>query len=334
MEGCHPVDRKFSDALMSHKLFQIAVILFCLNASSSNEYPGNVMDLKCISAPNGTFPERDLVVHPPCTEDDIPHYTAYKVTSAPKIDGKLDEAIWEEAPRSSRFRDLITGAETIHDTRAAVLWDDTHLYVAYWVEEPDLRATLTKRDAPVYKDNDVEFFISGEDAYYEFEINAFGTVYEVLFIWEEAFVSGGYDTIAEFNRNHRKSRAFNGVGYTSHPRGLRIGYWDWDLPGLQSAVYLDGTINNGKDRDRGWTVELAIPWSGMTVLARGDGRSLPPKDRDVWRMDFSRFNQYKEAPPAKDSGGWAWSPHGVWDSHVPECFTYIHFSGKDMKSKM
>ena len=27
-------------------------------------------------------------------------------------------------------------------------------------------------------------------------------------------------------------------------------------------------------------------------------------------------------------GGWAWSPHGVWDSHVPERFTYVHFSKK------
>ncbi len=30
----------------------------------------------------------------------------------------------------------------------------------------------------------------------------------------------------------------------------------------------------------------------------------------------SLFNTWI-APPANDSGGWAWSPHGVWDSHVP-----------------
>jgi len=50
------------------------------------------------------------------------------------------------------------------------------------------------------------------------------------------------------------------------------------------------------------------------------------RDGDEWRMDFSRFNQYKEAAPAKDSGGWAWSPHGVWDSHIPELFTRVRFS--------
>jgi hypothetical protein len=79
------------------------------------------------------------------------------------------------------------------------------------------------------------------------------------------------------------------------------------------------TVNDNRDRDRGWTVENAIPWTGLAQLARPDGRSLPPREGDVWRMDFSRFNQYKEAPPSQDPGGWAWSPHGVWD-YIPEVF--------------
>jgi len=91
-------------------------------------------------------------------------------------------------------------------------------------------------------------------------------------------------------------------------------------------VHVDGTVNNNADRDRGWTVELAIPWTGLAQLARPDGRSLPPKDGDVWRMDFTRFNQYKEAPPSQDPGGWAWSPHGAWDSHIPEVYPYVRFS--------
>lgn len=61
---------------------------------------------------------------------------------------------------------------------------------------------------------------------------------------------------------------------------------------------VDGTLNDADDRDRGWTVELALPWAGMTPLAQEDGRSLPPQPGDIWRMDSSRFNQYREAPPA------------------------------------
>lgn len=271
-------------------------------------------------------PVMDSIKQPPCCEEEIPHYTAYRITTAPDIDGRLDEPAWQNAPRSPRFRDLIYGRETIHDTRAAVLWDEEFLYVAYWIEEPDVQATLTERDAFIYMDNDVELFIAGQDTYYEFEINSFGTIYEVFFIWEEEYERGEYDKIPAFGRDTPGRRPFYGVGYKNHPRGPRIGFWNWDFPGLRSAVFVDGTINDDRDRDRGWTVELALPWSGMSVMAMADKRSLPPQDQDIWRMDFSRFNQYKEAPPSEDPGGWAWSPHGVWDSHVPECFTYIHFS--------
>ena len=42
-------------------------------------------------------------------------------------------------------------------------------------------------------------------------------------------------------------------------------------------------------------------------------------------MDFSRFNTYKAAPPENDSGGWVWTRHGIWDSHIPECFVKVRF---------
>ncbi|MFN8569324.1 MAG: carbohydrate-binding family 9-like protein [Kouleothrix sp.] len=262
----------------------------------------------------------------PCPEGQIAHYTAYRAAGPLAIDGRLDEPSWRVAPRSPRFVDLISGGPAIHDTRAAVLWDDEYLYVGFWIEEPHVAATLTERDALIYTDNDVEVFIAGRDAYYEFEINALGTIYEVFFIWEDAYERAGYAGIPEFRRDQPGARQFNGVGFTEHPRGLRIGFWNWDLPGLRAAVHVDGTLNDERDRDRGWTVELAFPWAGLRPLAQADGRALPPRDGDTWRMDFSRFNQYREAPPAEDSSGWAWSAHGVWDSHVPECFPFVHFS--------
>jgi hypothetical protein len=258
-----------------------------------------------------------------CREEDIPHYVAQKISDTLTVDGKLDEASWKNASRSNPFKDMISGASAHLNTHAAVLWDDQNLYVGYWIEEPDVTATLTRRDAPIYKDNDVELFIAGEDGYYEFEINSFGTIYEVLFFWMDAYEKKGYQDLPDLNRHAKGAKLFNGVGY-KHPRGRRIGFWKWDMPGLRSAVHVDGSINNSHDRDKGWSVEIAIPWSSLKILADGDGRSLPPKKGDEWRMDFSRFNVNKGT--ANDSGGWAWSPHGVWDSHVPECFTYIRFS--------
>jgi hypothetical protein len=253
------------------------------------------------------------------------HYTAYRVSERITIDGKLEEKAWKAAPRSARFVDIITGEPTTYDTRVALLWDEQNLYVGFWVEEPNVAATLTERDSPIYTNNDVEVFIAGQDAYYEFEINALNTIYEVFFIWEEAYEKGGFAAVPEFQRSNPKVKPFNGVGFTTHPRGQRLGSWDWDFPGLQTAVHIDGTLNDDKDQDRGWTVELAFPWHGMKWLAQADNRALPPKDQDVWRIDFSRFNQYKK-PPEKDSSGRVLSPHGIWDSHIPECFPYVHFS--------
>lgn len=262
----------------------------------------------------------------PCNRDSIKRYTAYYTPAAPTIDGQLDEKAWDKVPRSPRFVDLVSGAETIHKTRAAVLWDDQNLYVAFWHEEPFVQGSMTERNAPLYQENNAEVFIAGKDAYYEFEINTLGTRYEAFFIWEEAYETGGFNANPAFQRSNPLVKEFNGVGFDTHPRGLRLGSWDFYFPGLQSGVYVDGTLNDNSDRDRGWTVELAFPWDGMKWLAKADQRALPPDDKDTWRIDFSRFNPYKEAPPADDSGGWTWSPHGVWDSHIPECFPFITFS--------
>jgi Carbohydrate family 9 binding domain-like len=264
----------------------------------------------------------------PCPQDEIAHYTAFRTREPIQVDGRLDEAAWQQAPRSSRFVDIITGKPAVHDTRASVLWDNENLYVAFRVEEPFVHAKFTTNNSPIYYDNDVEVFIAGRDAYYEFEINGFNTTYEAFFIWKDAYESGGFAASPEFARSGL--RAFNGVGYKTHPRGGRLGSFNWHFPGKKTAVFIDGTVNEDSDRDRGWTVELAFPWKGMEWLAKADGRALPPKDGDVWRMDFARFNTYKEAAPAKDSGGWFWTRHGVWDSHIPECFAYIRFSTNDV----
>ncbi len=266
----------------------------------------------------------------PWPEERIAHYTAYRAKAPLAIDGRLDDPSWQLAPRSPRFVDLITGEPTVHDTRAAVLWDDDYLYVGFWVEEPFVEAKLTERDAPIYNENDIEVFVAGQDAYYELELNALGTVYEALFVWADGYQQAGYSRLPELSRSTDGARPWNGVGFDKHPRGPRLGLFKWDLRGLRSATAVDGTLNDNSDRDRGWTAEIALPWSSLSLLAQGDGRTVPPRDGDTWRMDFSRFNTYRAAPPAKDSGGWAWSAHGVWDSHIPELFPYIHFSTKDV----
>lgn len=257
---------------------------------------------------------------------EIPEYDAVKINSGTvSVDGKLDEAAWSNAPKTSQFVDLISGKPTIHRTESAVLWDDQFLYIAFWVQDPDVKAKYKKRDAPIYYDNDIEIFIGAENAYYEFEMNAFGTIYEALVMWNDTYDELQFAKEPTLAKNHKRTQSFNGVGFKTHPRGRRTIALGYDFPNLKSAVFIDGTINDSKDRDRGWTAEIALPWKGMQHLMAGDTRSLPPKENDVWRINLFRFNQYKEAAPAKDSGGWAWQNHSVWDSHVPECFPKVRF---------
>ena len=106
---------------------------------------------------------------------------------------------WRGKPPRSRptFVDILSGRPAIHDTRAAVVWDDHYLYESYRVEEPFVHAHFTNHNDFIYNDNDVEFFIAGPDAYYEFEINAFNTVYEAFFVWKDTFDRSGLAKLAK-----------------------------------------------------------------------------------------------------------------------------------------
>ena len=264
-----------------------------------------------------------------CPEEEVGHYTCYRLNETINIDGRLDESSWKKAPKSPRFVDLVTGEQAPLDTRMAALWDDRILYVGFWVEEPRIQANFTEQDSPIYMENDVEVFITSKDCYYEFEINALGTVYEVFFIWQDAYKKGSKFDKPEFDLLSQRVDVLGGfqdnMRFNKHPRGKRWAFLDWDFPGRKTAIHVDGTLNNNSDVDRGWTVELAFPWEGMGLLA--GNRSLPPKDGDTWRMDFSRFEAFDlEGNPIQPSAGWAFNKHGVYDSHIPECFTFVHFS--------
>src|SRR5260370_2089980 len=244
----------------------------------------------------------------------VAEYNCYRTAGHTLVHGKLDEPSWPAAPRSTPFVDIVTGEAAWFDTRVALLWDDDYLYFGFRAEETDVWATLTERDSKIYEENDLEIFIAGQDAYYEFEINALNTIYEVFWIWKDIFKPN-----PEFDPATQRTMVLDGVGGHVHPRGERWGFLDWDFPGLRHAVHVDGTLKHGtrgtqgirgtRDVDRDWTVEVALPWRGLELLA--DGRSLPPKDGDVWRVDGSRFEQIGRNGEGLDPCvGWSWSQPG------------------------
>ena len=241
-------------------------------------------------------------------QDTTARYIAVWASGPISVDGRLDEAAWAGAAWSAAFTD-IEGAlrpDPRYLTRMKLVWDSTALYVAAELEEPDLWATLTERDAVIYHDNDFEVFLDPDGdglAYFELEINALGTVWD-LFL-PKPYRHGGH--------------AVN----------------QWDIAGLRSAVALRGTLNQPADRDSSWTVELAIPFE---ALAAGAAATGVPADGTRWRVNFSRVEwdldvrggEYRKAidpasgRPAREHN-WVWSPQGVVDMHRPERWGVVEF---------
>ena len=262
-------------------------------------------------------------------EDGLARYTCYRAAQPLRIDGQLDEAAWAAAPWSPPLVGIIDGAPPPpqYETRVALLWDEQYLYFAFDVPETDVWAALTERDDRVYRENDVEFFVDGGDTYYEFEINALSTVYDVFWIWRDAFEAQAIFREPKWEVAGPDVFDLAANEHTVPERGGCLGFIEWDFPGMEYAVHVDGTLNQRDDVDTGWTVEVALPWSGFGMLA--GGRPLPPSEGDVWRIDCSRF---ETVPPERahrgSTAGWTWNRHGHWDSHMPQTFTYVDFTAK------
>jgi hypothetical protein len=268
-----------------------------------------------------------------CAEQGIATITARRALGPIQVDGRLDEDSWQKAAKSPRFGDMVTGEPGWYDTRVATLWDDENLYVGYWIEQPYVQAQLTERDSLIFQEDDAEVFIDGGDAYYEFEINARGTVYEVFFIWRDAMKPGGQFDLPEFDVVKNGAVTFGGdydrqaktFWRGTHPRGLRWAFLNWDLPGLKAATHVDGTLNDDSASDKGWTVEIAFPWKSLKHLAAG--RSLPPREGDTWRIFFGRFDLFRRnGEEVNPHPAWVLSPHRVYDTHMPECFPRVVMS--------
>jgi hypothetical protein len=196
-----------------------------------------------------------------------------------------------------------------------MLWDDRNFYIGAELEEPHVWATLTRRDSVIFQDNDFEFFIDPDGdnhQYYEGEINPLNTFWDLRLV--KPYRDGG--------------PALN----------------EWNIQGLRTAARVRGTLNDPRDKDAGWTVEMAIPWKALGEFTK---MPAPPRPGDQWRINFSRVEwrheivdrnrdprdqPYRKLPGLSEDN-WVWSPQGVVDMHRPERWGYVQFSslppGKD-----
>ncbi|MHC4848876.1 MAG: carbohydrate-binding family 9-like protein, partial [Planctomycetota bacterium] len=106
-----------------------------------------------------------------------------------------------------------------------------------------------------------------------------------------------------------------------------------NLEGVRYAVAVDGTLNDPRDTDKGWSVEIAFPWAALRKFA-GE-QACPPRDGDQWRINFSRVHwladiidgEYRKVPrEAHAEDNWVWTPQDAIDMHRPEKWGYVEFA--------
>jgi len=234
-------------------------------------------------------------------------YIVNYIKTAPKIDGDINDKVWRQAKWTADFVDIegdLKPNPTLQ-TNVKMLWDDSCLYIAARIYDPQVWANLTRHDDIVFRDNDFEVFLNPNNSthqYFELEFNALNTVFDLF-----------------LNKPYR-----NGGN----------AMFGWNAEGLRSAVKVLGTINNPSNTDTGWTIEMAIPFRAISL---GNDVEVP-KEGTLWRINFSRVEWDTKVDEGKyvklkDAAGhdlpehnWVWSPQGVVNMHYPERWGYLQFT--------
>ena len=232
-------------------------------------------------------------------------YVCYKADSPLVIDGKLDDIAWKRSDWTESFVDIEGDLKPkpFYDTKAKMLWDDNYFYFGVEMEEPHIWATLKERDAVIYYDNDFEIFLDPDGDthnYYELEVNAYETEWDLILL----------------------------APYHDHDK---VALDSWDIPGLLTKVNIDGTLNDPSDMDKGWSVEIAIPWKAFYNNYRSNES---PKDGEQWKVNFSRVQwdvdiiEGKYVKTDNPEFNWVWSPQGHIYMHFPHFWGLVQFTEK------
>lgn len=212
-------------------------------------------------------------------------YQIPETLQAPVIDGKLDDPAWKNAATLTDIYPFNkTGAEG-PQTTWRILWDKDYLYFSFDCIDQDVVAPARERDTDVYTDDCVEMFILPDfqfRTYWEIIIAPNGSVFDSVECKD--MDKWGFNT--DLTQN---------------------------LTGMKHAQAVRGTLNKSDDKDEGYTIEVAVPFSALPGYTR-----IGPKPGDrlyfmLVRLDRSngQFKPYAFRPLQ------AWG-HNIWNYAVME----------------
>jgi hypothetical protein len=216
------------------------------------------------------------------SEEDFPlHEVPKRTGSRPgswRIDGRLDEPFWREIPAFS-LAPLGRGRQR---TTVRVAATDDGILLGAWMEDEKIWATLSERDESLWTEEVLEIFFAPRgpgSPYVELQVNPLGTIFDARF---ESPPGSSGDRRADIERART-----------------------WDLDGLEVAVHVEGSLNDGANPDEFWSVEMWIPFAGLEL------EGAPPQAGDRWRVNLYRFDR----PDQETTHAYAWSTGPRGDFH-------------------
>ncbi len=253
---------------------------------------------------------REPIIPPQC-----PKYRAWHTETKPgALNGDLSKPFWQAGEWIEDFHDIQGDSlpRPAKRTRVKLLWDEEALYIGARLDDDTIWATVKNRDEVIYVDNDFEVFLAPQDSshrYYELEMNAANAVWDLLM------------------EKPQRDDVRRIIG--------------WDIHGLESAVKIDGELNNPAADNRGWSIELKIPWFSLRECGSNEvyPTRFAPIPGEIWRLNFSRVEYHVDVKDGRyvkrknpETGedlpeeNWVWAPTGVIDIHMPEMWGYLTFT--------
>ncbi len=177
-----------------------------------------------------------------------------RTREGPRVDGRLDDAVWRDALRITDFvqQNPLEGAPATEATDVWIAYDSQNFYLAVHAHYSDpslMRANRNDRDQAFEDDNIAIYFDTflDQNRAYRFSVNGYG-------------VQG--DAIVNARGYSRRARGRRTGSYSMSRNEIPTGDSSWD------ALFDSG----GQIVDDGFTAEMAIPFKSLRY---------PERDRDI-----------------------------------------------------
>ncbi len=208
-----------------------------------------------------------------------PEIIAVYTPSPVKLDGKLDEEIWEKAPVYT-----LKHAKTFFSTSSK----EVQRYFQNGVVNPGYVRLLWDRD---YLYVGVEFFDEDVVAEGKGDQDTHAAKGDVVTVCLKPANQPWFWELHVTPRAHKTTTFTFCRGRSGLPGNSRKG----ELEGMRTAAFVTGTLNNPEDRDIKWTAEIAIPAAELSAEGENFSPEVP------WLVLFGRTNYSRWLPARENS---------------------------------